>query len=170
MGQRRLATFLLALTAAASAIAADAAQPQLSFQTADLNGAKVDIPKDLSANRTLILLGFRHDDSAILDGWLGGLGFSETSPGWLETPVIGVGSGFVQSMIQNGMRKRYKTDAARAHIAPLFGDAAGLAAQAGVDPAQAAVVVVDRSGRVLASAAGAYDLDKARAIRAALTP
>jgi hypothetical protein len=154
---------IFALSSAGQALAAP-----LSLEVRDLNGRALTVPGGLPAQRTLLLVGFRHADHAALDGWRQGLRLSPTDAAWLETPVIRVRSGLIRRMILDGMRSGASTPEARAHLAPAFADPGTVAAELGVDPGRAAVVVVDRSGRVLARASGAYDPAQARALAAAM--
>lgn len=165
---------LIAPALAAAALLAGAAQaaPAAGLHAANLNGVDIAIPAGLPGQKTLLLLGFRHEDQDALDAWRAGLGLTEEATGaaWLEIPVIPVKSSLIQPMIQGGMRKRFATPALRAHVAPMFADPGPVAAGFGVDPAQPAAVVVDRSGQVLARAAGPYDGAKAAPLLAALAP
>ncbi len=63
---------------------------------------------------------------------------------------------------------RFKTEAQRAHFAPLFADAARVATKLDLSDAAPGVVVVERDGRVLAKAAGVYDRAKGEELLAAL--
>jgi hypothetical protein len=158
---------LVALTALLISAGAAAAAP-LSLTVTDLNGRSITAPGGLPAARTLLLLGFRHADHTVLDGWRRGLSLRDDDPAWLEVPVVPVGSGFVRSMILGGMKRGAATPQARAHLAPAFTEAAPVADALGVDASQPALAVVDRSGHVLARASGAYDPQKAAPLLTAL--
>ena len=84
--------------------------------------------------------------------------------------MIGVCNPMIRAVIVRGMRSRVTGAADRARFAPAFADAAAIARQLGVDPSEPAAVVVDRTGRVLASASGAFDPAKAAALMHALRP
>jgi hypothetical protein len=161
---------VIACAVAILAVAASdrSAAATLSLQVRDLNGRSLSIPSGLPADRTLLLVGFRHSDRTALDDWRKGLGLSASDPAWLETPIIGVGSGLIRGMILEGMRRGADTPEARAHLAPAFVNAKDVAAALGLDPSRPAAVVIDRAGRVLASAGGDYDPARAHALLAAL--
>jgi hypothetical protein len=147
-----------------------AAAPPVHFQITDLNGAATEIPSGLPQARALLLLGFRHDDHAALDAWREGLGLNSRDSDWFEVPVIGVGNSMIRAMIVRGMRNGVTGATDRARFAPAFADAAAIAQQLGVDPSAPAAVVVDRTGRVLAYASGAFDPAKAAALIHVLRP
>ncbi len=145
-----------------------AAEAPVSLHVTDLNGTAIDIPAGAPQERTLLLLGFRHDDRSALEAWRRGLGLGAQDTDWFEVPVIGVGSPMIRSMIVHGMQSGVSGPVERARFAPAFADAATVARALGVDPHQPAAVVVDRSGRVLARASGAFDPAKGQVLTRAL--
>jgi hypothetical protein len=153
-----------AIAAALVSTAALADAPRVvGVQATDLNGRAVAAP--VAAGRTLLLLGFRHGDQEVLDGWRAGLGLTDEDPTWLEVAYIGAPA-LARGMIQSSMRKRFASPEARGHMAPVFGapEASLKALAAGPGPV---VLVLDRSGAVLAEARGAYSPANARAVAAA---
>jgi hypothetical protein len=138
-----------------------------AVHTTDLNGRDISVPTGLSAERTLLLLAFRHSDQEIIQGWKSGLGLSATQDGWLEIPVVGVSNSIVRGMIRSGMRSKHPDPRDAAHVAPLFGDADGFAKAFGVSSATVTVLVIDRKGHVLASASGRFGSANAAVIRSA---
>jgi hypothetical protein len=161
---------LAAALAVALALQAGSATAQgpVRLKAVDLNGAAVEIPAGAARGPVLLLVGFRHNDRKALDGWRKGLGLQTEARDWYEIPVIPPGAKMVGGLIMHAMQKGATTDAQRAHLAPTFADAAEVAAQLGVDRHEPAVVVVDRSGRVLARAGGPFDPAKARELTVAL--
>jgi hypothetical protein len=149
------------------AVAARAAPAPRLLEVRDLNGRNFVIPRGLPAERTLLLLAFRHADRSALDGWREGLRLSSQDSAWLEMPIISVRSSLIQRMILDGMRKGANTPEARAHLAPAFTDGKTISAEFGVAPGRPAVVVIDRAGRVLARASGDYNPVEARTLAAA---
>lgn len=161
----RLVRSILAVAALVATPAAAA-----TLQTTDLNGATVAIPAGLSVDRTVLMVAFRHKDQTLLDAWRDGLGLKDSDAGWLVTPVIPVTSPMIQPMILGGMKRTLATPAQRSHMAPVFADPKAVAAGLGIDVGDIAVLVLDRSGRVVASARGVYAPEKARGLAAALHP
>ena len=145
-----------------------AAETPVSLHVTDLNGAAMEIPTGLPQRRTLLLIGFRHVDHSALEIWRRGLDLRAEDTDWFEIPVIGVRNPMIRSMIVLGMQRGVASFAERARLAPAFADTAAVAAQLGVDPNQPAAVVLDRSGRILARASGAFDPAQAQALKSAL--
>jgi hypothetical protein len=119
---RRASVFLRATLAATIVCGPTTlfASPLLSLRATDLDGGGFALPGALTSERTLLLIGFRHDDQSALDGWRDGLKLLEADQDWLEVPVIPVTSPLVQPMIRSGMRRRFATAAQRTHVAILF--------------------------------------------------
>lgn len=159
---------LLICAAALAFAAAAGAAPVL--KGADLNGRPVAVPDAAGPERTLLLLAFRHEDQDALEAWRNGLHLANTDPDWLEAPLIPVKSPMIQPMILGGMKKRFADPGLRGHMAPLFQDPAPVATAFGLSGQGPAVVVVDRAGKVLARAEGAYDATRAKTLMAALRP
>ncbi len=166
---RSVAASIAALAVALVAPAAAASAP-VHFQVTDLNGAATEIPAGLPQARALLLIGFRHDDHAALEAWRAGLGLSSRDTDWFEVPVIAVGNAVIRAMILRGMRSGVAGTADRARLAPTFGAAALIAEQLGIAASEPAAVVIDRNGRVLAHAGGAFDPVKAAALMQVLRP
>lgn len=93
---------------------------------------------------------------------------TDADANWLEIPVIPVTSSLIQPMIRSAMRKRFATEALRAHVVILFATPASTAAALGVSADEPAAVVMDRTGRVVEREAGAYDATKAQGLLTAL--
>lgn len=158
---------LLPLSAAVALLllgsAAAGAAPAINLAATDLNGRAVKAPG--ATGRTLVLLGFRHGDQDVLDGWRTGLGLKDDDPSWIEIAYIGAPS-IARGMIETSLRKRFDSPAARAHMASVFGspDAALKPLAAGESPV---VLVLDSAGAVLAEAHGGYSPANAKAVSAA---
>jgi hypothetical protein len=165
----RRSPLLVAAVVATSGLAAPSglhAGPATALHATRLDGAEVAIPG--RPGRTLLILGFQHADQDALEAWRRGLGLADADARWLEIAVIPVKSPMIQPMIRNGMRNHFKTDAQRAHFAPMFADAAPVAARFDLSGLAPGVVVLDGDGRVLAHADGPYDRAKAEGLLAAL--
>jgi len=168
IGVFRIVSLAAVLGFSASVHAVRADDLLLTVDTKDLNGNSVEIPGKLGSRRIVVLLGFSHDHQGALDGWKQGLGLSDSQGGWLEMPVIGVGAAPIKAMILGGMRRRFDTTEARAHMAPVFTNAADLARRLRLDPREPAALVVGPTGEVFAAVSGAYAPAKATSITRAL--
>jgi hypothetical protein len=164
---KRTILALLAATLVSSPCLANDVSP---ISLTDLNGRGIAFPANLPSPRTLVLVAFRHSDQAVIQGWKSGLALTGAQDDWLEIPVVGVSSGMVKGMIRSGMRGKYPDPRDKAHVAPLFGDAAIYAKDFGISPDAVAVLVIDREGHVLASAGGAFSEGSATSIRGAWHP
>jgi hypothetical protein len=143
-------------------------QDLLSLQLQDLNGASVKLPGDLPTGASVLLVGFHHGEQPGMDAWRDGLQLQDTESNWLELPVIGEMNSLVKTMIREGMRGKFKTAAQRAHVAPVFAPVESVAGPLGVSTEGISVVVIDRTGHVLACQTGDYTAEKAAALSHAL--
>jgi hypothetical protein len=140
------------------------------MRSADLNGKAVSLPADLPAPKTIVLIAFRHEDQGLLERWRAELDLTDENPAWIEVPVVGVSNPLIVSIIRAGMRGRHQTATGRAHIVPAFGDAVRLARSLDVPSGLVSVLVMDRTGHVLAKADGAASPEKVQQISAGLQP
>jgi len=164
----RILGLVVGLASAAPGYSLPNESPILTINTTDLNGGAVDFPGPPGSRRIVVLLGFSHDHQAALDAWKQGLGLTDSQGGWLEMPVIGVGAAPIKAMILGGMRRRFSTVEARAHMAPAFTNAADLARRLRLDPHQPAALVVGPTGQVFAAVSGGYAPAKAASVTRAL--
>jgi hypothetical protein len=137
------------------------------LRATDLNGAVHALPADWSDHGGVLILGFSHDARAEMDQWVEALGLRVADANWLETPVIGDVNRMVRPMIRTGMRAHYATPLRRAHVAPVFEDAPHFTDLAGPHAHPIVVLVLNRSGDVVARAEGGAQANVA-AIRNAL--
>ena len=120
----------------------------------DLAGRQFAFPAQLPAERTLVLIAFRHSDQQLLKDWKAKLGLTGDENDWLEIPVIDVSAGLVKGMIRHGMRKQYSDPRDLAHVTPLFGDARAHGQMLGASSLDVRVMVIGRTGKILASENG----------------
>lgn len=165
-----LATILTAVSLSAlglSAVARAAEPYRLPVITAaDLDGRPVSLPADLPADRSILLLGFAEEHQTGIDRWVAGLKLAARR-GWLELPVIDNPGAIGRWFIQEGMRRGLPDPAVRARVISVYTDKAEFLGRIGVqDDKSVAVLVVDRSGRVLAMERGDFDPAKGTRIEA----
>jgi hypothetical protein len=140
--------------------------PSLSAKR--LDQTQIALPQELPSGRTLAVVVFKGTQREEARGWIEGLQLHrDSSIAWLKMPVLqDPGDDKERRDIERRLLEKHPTQAERARLVPLFTDrdafvrAAGLA---GTD--HASVLVVDRSGNVLARAEGPFDPDKAQALR-----
>jgi len=93
----------------------------------------------------------------------------DPSIAWFKMPVLrDPGSEMERQAVENNLLARHPDK--RARLVPIFSDREAFVRAAGLSSAQhASVLILDRDGKVLARAEGAFDQDKARALRETLT-
>lgn len=128
----------------------------------------VSLPRQLPGERTLVLLLFHPDQRGEARSWVLGMGLRDSPYPWLKMRVLqDPGSDRVRNQVQDGLHAVRTREPAR--VVPLFTDPQAFARSLGLpgtDHAQ--MVVLDREGNVLARAEGAFDEQKAQALRETL--
>jgi hypothetical protein len=131
----------------------------------DLNGKPVRLPMDLTGDRTVLLIAFEREQQADIDGWVEGLGLKASGTAWLELPVIENPGTIGRFLIDAGMRRGLPDSGVRARVVTLYTDKQAIKSALGIQSETVHALVVDRAGRVLASAEGRFDPRKASRIR-----
>jgi hypothetical protein len=133
-----------------------------------MDDRSVNLPQELPAERTLVLVVFHPDQRDEAHSWIDGMALRASAWPWLKVRVLqDPGSDRVRNQVQDGLQARPAREPAR--VVPLFTDPEAFARSLGlngVDHAQ--VVVLDRAGNVLARAEGAFDEQKAFVLRETL--
>jgi hypothetical protein len=134
-----------------------------------LDQTQVLLPQELPSGRTLALVTFDRSQREEARSWIEGLQLHRQADiAWVKLPVIAdPGDEDLRRGILQRLRERH---AARpehhARLVPVFTDRAAFVRSAGLSSAQhASVLILDREGRVLARAEGAFDPAKAEALR-----
>ena len=167
------------LAAAAAALALALAAPDEAnvmgrlptFTAKRLDQQALMLPGQLPADRTLALVAYTRHQREEIQSWIHGLQLeSDPSLPWFRLSVINdPGSETARSEVEQKLLARYPHQAERARLVPVFTNREAFARAAGVSGTEhAAVLVVDRDGRVLARAEGSFDADKAQALRETL--
>ena len=138
-----------------------------AIETNDLNGRALTLPRDLPAEKTVVLVAFTQEQQQGIDTWVKGLGLKVDGTGlpWVELPVVGKMPRIARGVVNNGMRGGIPEKAKRAHVVTLFTDADAWSKAVGL-PSKDRVyaLVVDRAGNVLARQDGPCDPSKGGAI------
>ena len=158
----------LALPLAANSQVVAGVMPKVSAE--DLNERAVNLPAQLPADKTLVLMAFTQDQQAEVDTWVSDMGLSTSDLAWIETPVIDPSNAFVRAMINGGMRRGIPDTRIRERIVTLYTDGAALRRVMGLlsDGKTMVALVLDRSGKVLAQAQGRHSAEKAQQLLATL--
>jgi hypothetical protein len=136
----------------------------------NLNEKPVTLPAQLPAERSLVLMAFEREQQIALNTWVEGLGLKDGKLPWIETPVIAKGYGLFSGFIGGGMRRGITDPALRERTITLYTDPAALRRGMGLsgDGKEVWVMVLDRTGQVLAQAPGTFTPDKAKPLLEAL--
>lgn len=141
------------------------------FESQTLAQQTLRVPDGLPKHRTLALVTFKRDHSAQAESWIQGLNLrNDPSIAWLRMPVINdPGTPQGRNEIKEKLLGHYPGEAERARLLPAFVDRDSYTRAAGLaDTGKAYAVVLNRQGDVLARVEGAYNADKARALRETL--
>lgn len=118
--------------------------------------------------RVLAVVTFHKDQRMVAEGWVQGLGLHRNhSLPWLRMPVLNDPKDAVsRAAAEERLLAHYQAPHERAKLMPVFTDRAAFVQAVGAtDVGQVIVLVVNRSGEVLARVAGSFDEDKASIVR-----
>jgi hypothetical protein len=163
-------TWLLATAVSVTAHAQSPVGRMPTVTAQNLSETTFILPAQLPAARTLVLMAFEREQQVLLNTWVDALSLKDNKLPWIETPVIGKGYGLFRVFIDNGMRRGIPDPALRERTITLYTDPAALRRDMGLsgDGKEVWVLVVDRTGLVLAQAPGSYSADKAKPLLEAL--
>lgn len=137
----------------------------------DLNGKPWTFPEGLPGERTLVLIGFDELQQQTIDSWSQGLGLDRATNGidWVEMPLIDNPGMFMRWFIDTGMRGGIKDKDLRSHVWTAYTDKKAFMTSCGMtSDKEIYVLVVDRSGKILATASGEYSKEAAAKLIRAL--
>lgn len=138
--------------------------------TESLSEKALVLPRDLPAERTLVLLAFERDQRSALATWKSGIDLAAGSTPWVEMIVVGPQNAFVHTMIVRGLRREIAEGPTRDRIVPVFAEQKPYAQSLGLSVDSAHVLIVDRLGNVIARADGDYSPAKAQPLLSSLHP
>ena len=137
--------------------------PQLSGRS--LDGRHHQLPDDLRAQHTFIVAAFRREQQALVDEWLPWLAEIEgrrADVAVYELPVLSSTYSPARRLIDGGMARGVGTDAARARTITVYTDVGHVVRELGLPGTDTiGVLLIDRSGRILAREHGGFDDQKA---------
>lgn len=139
-----------------------------------LDGRSYELPGDLAKPYNLLVVAFRREQQALVDRWLPWLielGQRRADVAVYELPVLSSVYGPVRWFIDGGMTRGIPDPAARARTVTVYTDVQKVVENLGLAGTDTiAVLVVERSGRILAREHGGFDQEKAERLATALTP
>lgn len=144
--------------------------PRLSGRS--LDGRHHQLPEDLRAQHTFLVAAFRREQQALVDEWLPWLIDLQQRRADVvvyELPILSALYSPARWFIDGGMARGVGTDAARARTITVYTDVGKAVRGLGLSGTETiGVLLVDRSGRVLAREHGGFDDRKAARLAAAL--
>ncbi len=156
---------LVALLAPVAALA----QQLPTIKAEDLNKKPVSWPADFTTDRTVLIVAFDRNQQPIIDAWVSGLQLKVPgAPAWFEVPLINKPPKFVQSFINNGMRRGIPDPAVRSHVVSVYTDKKAFMSTMGLVGNDVHVLVLSRTGQLLGKATGRYSAEAAAKLEAAL--
>jgi len=139
-----------------------------------LDGRSYGLPGDLDKPYNLLVVAFRREQQALVDRWLPWLIELEQRRGDVavyELPVLSSVYGPVRWFIDGGMTRGIPDPAARARTVTVYTDVQKVVENLGLaGTGTIAVLVVERSGRILARELGGFEQEKAERLATALRP
>ncbi len=137
-----------------------------------LDGTEYALPGDLAKQHNFLVVAFRREQQRVVDQWLPGLIEIEqrrSDVAVYELPVLASGYGPARWFIDGGMTRGTPDAAARARTITVYTDVRKVVDNLGLAGTDTiAVLIVERSGRILASEAGGFDEQKAARLAASL--
>jgi hypothetical protein len=130
--------------------------------------APVSLPQQLPSERTLALVVFKATQQEEAQSWIDGLRLNEdTAIAWVRIPVFSDRNDEAQRRTKEALLlARFPSDDERARMMAVVTDKDAFVRAAGLtDTDHVSLLVLDRSGNVLAKAQGRYDEGKAQALR-----
>ncbi|MDP9260640.1 MAG: SRPBCC family protein [Actinomycetota bacterium] len=139
-----------------------------------LDGKAYELPSDLAKQHNFLVVAFRREQQRLVDEWLPSLIDLEqrrSDVAVYELPVLSSLYSPARWLIDGGMTRGIPDASARARTITVYTDVAKVVdnlALPGTDTI--AVVLIERSGRILASELGGFEEHKADRLAAALAP
>ena len=130
-----------------------------------LQKKEVRIPEDFKGKPTVLLVGYTQRAQFDIDRWILGLLQLETPCQIVEVPTIaGMAPTILQDVISNGMRRGIPEED-WGSVVTVFGDAEKIVAAIGNERQQSAhVVLLDASGRIVATKQEGYSASNVKQI------
>jgi uncharacterized protein YndB with AHSA1/START domain len=139
-----------------------------------LDGKAYQVPGDLAKQHDFLVVAFRREQQRLVDQWLPWLIELEQTRSDVavyELPVLSSVYSPARWFIDGGMTRGIPDASARARTITVYSDVANVAENFGLAGTDTiAVVLVERSGRILASELGGFEEQKAERLAAALAP
>ena len=139
-----------------------------------LDGKEYELPGDLAKQHNILVVAFQREQQCVVDQWLPWLIELEqrrSDVAVYELPVLSSVYGPARWLIDGGMTRGIPDASARARTITVYTDVGQVVDNlglAGTD--RIAVLIVERSGRILVSEVGGFEEQKAERLAASLAP
>jgi carbon monoxide dehydrogenase subunit G len=139
-----------------------------------LDGKGYELPGDLAKQHNFLVVAFRREQQSLVDQWLPWLIDVEqrrSDVAVYELPVLSSAYGPVRWFIDGGMTRGIPDASARARTITVYTDVRKVVANLGLAGTDTiAVLLVEPTGRILASEAGGFEEQRAERLAASLAP
>ncbi len=139
-----------------------------------LDGTAYELPADLGARYSFIVAAFRREQQALVDQWLPwlvGLEHGRSDLAVYELPILATVYKPARFWIDGGMARGVPDDSARARTVTVYTDVPTAVRELGLSGTDTiAVLLVERSGRILAREVGGFTNEKAERLAAVIAP
>ena len=139
-----------------------------------LDGKEYRLPGDLANRHNLLVVAFRREHQRLVDQWLPWLLDLERNRADVavyELPVLSAVYGQARWFIDGGMTRGIPDASARARTITVYTDVRQVVDNLGLAGTDTiAVLIVERSGRILARETGGFGEQKAERLAASLAP
>lgn len=133
-----------------------------ALQAEDLNEQIYQLPSDLPADKTLLLIAYKREQQQDLNTWIDGMGLKTSSAPWLELPVLEDYGSWFKWFVDNGMRRGIKSEFDRSKVVTVYTDKQAFNASMGIATEETVyLAVVSRQGQVLALEEGLFNPEAA---------
>jgi hypothetical protein len=139
-------------------------------QTESLAEVRVQLPQGLPAKRTLVFIGFEFDHQKTMDDWVEKMGLRAEAKPWVQLHMVPRRWSFISGFINARKRPSFPDPYQRERVVPVYVDVSAFITAMGFadDTARVLVAVVDRNGKVWATAQGDHAAADAQGLLAAL--
>jgi uncharacterized protein YndB with AHSA1/START domain len=163
-----------ALAALRSTLAPSQPQQLSPLSGRALDGKEYELPSDLAKQHNILVVAFRREQQRVVDQWLPWLIELErhrSDVAVYELPVLSSVYGPARWFIDGGMTRGIPDASARARTITVYADVRKVVDNLGLAGSDTiAVLIVERSGRILASEVGGFEEQKAERLAAWLAP
>jgi hypothetical protein len=138
-------------------------------QTESLDAVSMNLPADLPADPTIVMIGYEFAHQAKLDEWVAKMNLKEDRKEWIQIHLISRGYSWISGFINARKRPYFPDSYSRARVVPIYSHIETFNQSLGLPLATNVpyILVINRGGEVLHFEQGDFSTDKAAAINKA---